>query len=269
MEQPFLCDYHIHTHFSDDSSELVENICEQAIARGLSEIVLTDHAELRPGEKNPLNFVAAMQEYARAATLYQGRLRVKTGVELGQMQDNPAEAARYYETCKPDFIIGSIHYMADGSDPYLQDYRGLDCEAYYADYLERLFILARDWDFDVLGHLTYPLRYLHMQCGHSIDLGGFTDRFQALFSLLKERGRGIEINASGYRQSIGTSYPPAELLRLYHQCGGEIITVGSDAHRATDVGSGIVTSIELLREIGFRYITCFENRQQVFHSIKQ
>ena len=40
-----ICDYHLHSEFSFDSSEKIENIVEKALQMGIDEIALTDHAE--------------------------------------------------------------------------------------------------------------------------------------------------------------------------------------------------------------------------------
>lgn len=267
IKQPYLADCHIHTHHSPDSAASLQEICERAIAVGLSEIAFTDHAELQSGKEDTLDYPAITKEVRDIAARYEGRLAVRLGVELGQPQDCPRVAKRYSTRYSPDFIIGSIHIMADGGDPYLEDYAQLDCTRYYHQYLDRLFVYARDWDFDVLGHLTYPLRYLHHQLGHTIDLTPFTERFTQLFQLLRDREKGIELNASGFRQSIGEPFPSAQVLSLYRTCGCEIITLGSDAHRAQDVGAGIEQGARLLREIGFSYFTTFEGRRAIMHRL--
>ena len=47
------CDYHLHSEFSFDSSEKIENICKKAVEEGISEIAVTDHAELPLRENAP------------------------------------------------------------------------------------------------------------------------------------------------------------------------------------------------------------------------
>ncbi|MBE9507459.1 MAG: PHP domain-containing protein, partial [Chloroflexi bacterium] len=60
-----LADYHIHTRFSIDSETGLEEACETAIARGLSEIAFTDHADFgpddTPGYFRPAEYVAAVE----------------------------------------------------------------------------------------------------------------------------------------------------------------------------------------------------------------
>ena len=57
MAELNLCDYHIHTRYSSDSTEEPENIIRHAIELGLDEICFTDHTDLdypeTPDYENP------------------------------------------------------------------------------------------------------------------------------------------------------------------------------------------------------------------------
>ena len=81
-----------------------------------------------------------------------------------------------------------------------------------------------------------------------------------------DKGIGIEINCSGIRDGCGP-FPQPEVLRLYRQLGGEIITVGSDAHEAVNAGAGVADAYAMMRDAGFRYVTVYEKRKPVMVSI--
>ena len=265
----YAVDYHLHSRHSFDGQESVEAICRAALARGRQEIAITDHLDIfsdRPFEAT-LDVAACFAEIRQAQETFAGQLIIRTGVELGQPQANPADAARFFAEFSPDFVIGSIHNMENDVDLYDYDWSGLDEFKVYDHYLDWLMELARDYDFDVMGHLTYPLRYVYEARSVRFPLERYTDRFAELFRLLVQRGKGIECNTSGYAQKIGESLPPLELLRLYHDCGGEIITLGSDAHQAEQVARTVPLGEELLRRAGFRYITTFASRRPEFHPL--
>jgi histidinol-phosphatase (PHP family) len=76
-----------------------------------------------------------------------------------------------------------------------------------------------------------------------------------------ERGVGLEINTSGLRQAPGEPYPAQTVLSWYRALGGEILTLGSDAHHSDDLGAGVTEALDLARELGFRAIATFEARQ--------
>ena len=84
-----------------------------------------------------------------------------------------------------------------------------------------------------------------------------------LLKLLIENGKGIEINTAGIAK-IGFPHPHIDALKLYKELGGEIITVGSDAHKKEDIGFGFDVANDLLKQIGFRYYTLFKERKPEF-----
>lgn len=261
----YLTDYHLHTQRSPDGFESIDAMCERAIALGLSEIAITDHVDFVTHSVYTVEFDAARAhaDITRAQQQYEGRLRILRGAEIGQPQANPKEYRRYMDEYSHDFIIGSIHNLKHDADIYYFDYGALDCNQVYEQYIQEMLELARDYDFDVMGHLTYPLRYMH-QYGKTVELSRWEGEFRQLFRLLIQSGRGIEVNTSGLRQEIGQTLPPLSLLKLYRECDGEIITIGSDAHKAKDLGYGIQQGRELLKEAGFTHFSVFEQRKVQF-----
>ena len=206
------------------------------------------------------------QLYALTAR-WAGRLKVRVGSELGQPMRNKAAADKFLADWPLDFVIGSIHNMDHDLDVYYYDFTKLDPARVYSAYLDRLLELAREGDFDVLGHITYPVRYMEKGIGRQLALTPFTDRFRDLFGILEYAGRGIELNVSGLCRGIGSTMPPLPILKLYRECHGEIITVGSDAHELAHIGGYQQEAQDMLLEAGFRYITTFEKRKADFVKI--
>ncbi|MGN0484689.1 MAG: histidinol-phosphatase HisJ family protein [Lachnospiraceae bacterium] len=268
MKPNFLSDFHMHSAFSFDGRVPLNEICEQAIAVGLDEIAITDHADLYAGK--PLSYrLDADTLYPQLAAVkeqYKDQLTVRIGVELGQPQRNPKEAARLLSDYPLDFVIGSIHNMEQDYDIYFYDYTRIDCYEMYGRYLNWMQELAEGYDFDVLGHVTYPLRYM-ADVGIRLDLTRYEAQFRTLFTTVIKRQKGIELNLSGLYQTIGETMPSLPLLQLYKDCGGTIITLGSDAHYVERIGANVQTGIELLKKAGFSSYCTFENRTPVFHPI--
>ena len=105
------------------------------------------------------------------------------------------------------------------------------------------------------------------QTGKRPDMRVFFEEFRQLFKVVIERGKGIELNLSGLARKSGAPMPEEELLKLYRQCGGEIITIGSDAHVADQVGTISRAGQEMLKAAGFSYVTWFENRIPHFEKL--
>ncbi len=266
----FLSDYHTHTRFSIDGEAEIYDSCRAAIAKGFSEIAFTDHEDIYSLQKYDyvLNCAELYPALLEAREHFCGQLRVVIGAELGQPMANPAAARNFIrEHPELDFIIGSIHNMEHDLDVYYYNFRKHAPAQVYDHYLDRLMELASDYDYDVIGHITYPLRYM-AEAGFAIDMHPFLEKIEALYRTVVRRGKGIELNVSGLRQSMQTTMPTPMLLKLYRDCGGEILTIGSDAHRACDVGSFIRTGQEIALECGFTTVTSFENRRPVFHKLE-
>src|SRR5699024_10761328 len=97
----------------------------------------------------------------------------------------------------------------------------------------------------------------------------FHEMLEQIFKVIIAQGKGIEVNTSGYHYGLDHAMPSEDMLRLYKDCGGEMITLGSDAKHADHVGRNFETFSALLSEIGFQYICSFDDRKPIFHPIQQ
>lgn len=259
----YLTDYHIHSKYSFDCETELEDICEMAVKHGLKEIAITDHMDIF--STKPYGYIldcaGCYEALWRLKESYKGRLKVIVGVELGQPQANPSQAAQFLEDYPLDFIIGSVHNMENDIDAYDLDYKKEDYHQVMQNYIEWLIAMALQFDFDVMGHITYPSRYVYEQIQERVDFREYYDDYRRLFKILIESGRGIELNMSGMARGINETMPTMDLLKMYHEMGGEIVTVGSDAHIAEHVGKVSLMGYEMLQEAGFTYVSTFEGRK--------
>lgn len=262
----FLTDDHLHTSFSPDGRAKASEVCEAALKRGLSELTVTDHMDIysdRPYTES-IDCPKWFDKMQEIREYYGQRLLVHIGIELGQPQCNPGEAKAFLDKYPLDFIIGSVHNMENDIDVYYYDFHKVDYREVYARYLRWLKDMAEDFDFDIMGHVTYPSRYIFNQTGIVVDAMEFREQFEELFKLLIQKGRGIELNLSGLARGQGGIMPDEGLLRLYRACGGELITLGSDSHVADQVGSVAAQGQEILKALGFKYFNYFEERKPKF-----
>ena len=259
-----LTDVHTHSHFSPDGQETMNDLCEAACARGLSVMCVTDHYD-RDGRFDP---VAYRSEYERAREAFAGKVEFLCGVELGEGHFAPERSDRLLEAIPFDFVLGSCHYIDEGQ----ADFHGMtyesegQCRRLIGAYLDHLLCMI-DWGkFDVLAHLTYPLRYMVSREGFNVDFVPYEDQVCAVFRALAQSGHGLELNVSGLRQG-GFPMPDLRLLKLYRACGGEIVTIGSDAHLVEAVGANIEDGYALLRQAGFAHVAVFRGRKASFVKI--
>ncbi|MCR5142941.1 MAG: histidinol-phosphatase HisJ family protein [Ruminococcus sp.] len=282
-----LIDLHTHTDFSPDAKSSPEEMCARAAELGLTRFAVTDHCDcnywLPAAEKFPDGIpegfkdeeMCGARDYATASIKRTAELKERypfllCGIELGQPLQAPEAAAQILSMPELDLVIGSHHMNAGCADFYWLDYRSMDISEIHRlleRSFEEIYDMCRRADFDTLGHLTYPLRYIVGDCGIEVDMSRFGDIIREIFRTLAERGRGIEINTSGLRQKYGRTLPDREYVKLFKDCGGEILTIGSDAHCAADLAAGIPQGIDLARECGFRYVAYFEKRRAEFIKI--
>lgn len=257
----YLADYHIHSLCSPDGQDSMPLLAGAAAAAGLDEICFTDHFDTLDLHGNPspkFEFSPIRAQYAEAQAHYGGRIALRLGMELGGAVRDPVRAQTAAAVPELDFVIGSIHNDKSGEDYYNLNYTSKkQCMEIIGNYLSELLELTRLGAFDVLGHVTYPLRYMNGRDGLEMSFLPYSDRLREIFTLAVRSGRGIELNTNRGNAPL----PDLEVLKLYRECGGEIITLGSDAHTTHHVGLGIPEGRELLREAGFRYFTVYEKRR--------
>ena len=268
----YLADYHTHSDSSPDGKETIARLAEAAIAKGLQEICITDHVDtVCWGSYAPrwdYDWEKSLGELEEARRLYGNRLTIRLGAELGEAPMGFERAEKLLEESPGlDFVIGSVHMAGEKFHHFDLYYIEKKDETYYHSvidsYLEDVLRLARWGKFSVLGHLTLPLRYINENLGEELTFDGHFDQCREIFRALIESGCGIECNTNRGHQPL----PDAPLLKLYREQGGEIITLGSDAHSAEYVGCCIRERQELLRQCGFRYFTTFEGGKPRFRKL--
>ena len=271
----FLADYHIHSSASIDAVDSMTDMARAAAARGIESLCFTDHVDLEDdptGIYNPdywSRWPEVLRQYDEARrALPQADIRL--GMELGAAHHVQEEAAKCAAHGELDFIIGSIHNLRNTKDFYFLEYTSREqCLALARKYMAEHIELARADYFDVVAHVGYTRRYM-FKAGFDlrVDTELFGDELREVFKILIERGRGIEVNCSDFRRpGIAGPVPSLDVLRLYREMGGEIITTGSDAHRVEDAGGNIADGVEALLAAGFKYITLFEKRKPVFRRL--
>ena len=256
-----LSDYHMHTEASMDSEENILNTCSAAVKAGLAEIAVTDHFDCGYPECRTV-LSKSYPSIEHAALEFGPQLAVKRGIEIGQATQYPDDAKFALDNYKFDFILGSMHNIRDHMDFYWMEHED-DPEELMKLYFDELIEMCENCDFDVLAHLTYPMCYKAFL--GKIDITLYDKEITRIFRLLAESGRGLEINTAGLRNpAFNLLSPTAELVRLFKTLGGEIITFGSDAHKACDVGAGFTQALEAAKSAGFTQYATYTDRTPSF-----
>lgn len=258
-------DYHTHSLCSPDSTTPLEDMAIAARRAGMAELCTTDHCDLLQEDGSVLkdwDWTPILRQYERARKVCPWPdFKLLLGIELGGAHTDPQRAADILAGAPLDFVIGSIHNLspaAGGRDFYFLEYTSREqCSRYLDDYMAGLQALAALPTYDALGHIIYPLRYMNGRGGHRMTLDPWQEQLDEVLRTVIQTGRAIEVNTHGGRE-IKDWIP---IVRRYKELGGEFITLGSDAHRTPHVGRGIRPAMDLLRDNGFRWVTCYRQRQ--------
>ncbi len=266
----FLTDFHTHSSCSPDASSSMLQMALAGAEKGISVMCITDHVDIDDFMTGNArsdcfgNWEEMRRQFGEAKEALKDLIDLRLGIEFGEANHASASHIEAVTSKKLDFIIGSIHNLRGYPDFFCIDYKSASqCENLVEKYVEEHFELVRLDCFDVIGHLGYTRRYMK-RAGYDIGLGGHTERIKELFRLIRDGGKGIELNTSGLRDGTGSAFPELGVLKLYRELGGEIVTTGSDSHRPEDVGKNLEDGMELLREAGFRYFTVFKERKPEF-----
>lgn len=267
-------DCHLHSSHSGDSHTPMEEMILQGIEQGLDTMCFTEHHDIDypdsadgPGDIFLLNTDSYLYDLVRLKEKYEGRIRLLFGVELGLQTEAFRPISVYAKSYEFDFLIGSSH-VCHGRDPYYaRFYEGRSEEAAYREYFESVLENAKKFScFDVYGHLDYVVRYgPNMDREYSYEK--YKDIIDEILKALIEKEKGLELNTGGLKSGMRDIHPCVEILKRYRELGGEIVTIGSDAHSPEDIASHFDRAAEALQACGFRYYTVFEKRTPEFKKL--
>ncbi len=266
-------DYHVHSSFSGDSDTPMEDAVLKAIDLNLKNICFTEHQDIDfPYDEEEeegifdLNTDSYLYELLRLRHKYEDKINVLFGVEIGVQKHLKRELAIYARSQEFDFIIASTH-IVNGKDPYRPSYyEGKSEEEAYREFFEAtLDNLKMFSNFDVYGHLDYVVRYgPNKDTEYSYDK--YKDVIDPILEKLIEMEKGLEINTKGFRYCKDAN-PCKEILKRYRELGGEIITIGSDAHDAAGIAYEFDRAHDILKDCGFGYYCTFEKRVAEFNKL--
>lgn len=299
-------DQHCHTILSPDNAgphtdviegyePTIQNYMHEAPNKGITEITFTEHVDFYDGVKDSkLETINLNEYYNEYQEREEGLLTTNYGIELGLRPECEDQIRGVVRNNKCDLIIGSQHITKGMDIAYDKDfYAKLPNSKLFYDYRKaraiRKTILKYFEEvltniemypdcFDVLGHLDYVSRYIikyyNLPKTFVISPTGYDDYkklksvIEKIFKLLIKYEKALEINTSGLRYGLGTVHPNPELLQIYYNLGGRLITFGSDAHRLEHIGYGFDEAARIALNCGFDEYAVYKDRNPVMHKIR-
>lgn len=277
-----LFDNHNHSEFSfDGKRNSVESCALSALSKGLGGLAFTDHCDffvpaMKAAYENLVPEVfdteAQQAEIDRVSDILTEKcrisgkepIRILKGIEVGMHEKHHDDIRRMLSEHSFDQVIASVHYLEDTDPFYGGYYEGKDWKKAYGFYLETI-LKEMTWleDFDIMGHFDYVVRYAPYP-ETSLRYKDFSDILDEMFRFLIHEGKALEINTKSYRMygSREVTLDKDVLLR-YRELGGEIISLGSDAHNPDMSGYNFEIYAEMLKSMGFRWSAHYEKRRLV------
>lgn len=271
-------DYHLHSAHSEDSDTPMEEQILAGIEAGLKYMCFTEHMDMDwPIEKDhstgsdgklhkafELDTDSYLEHFLKCKEKYKEKIELLFGVEYG-FQSHLAPHNMEYAGMYPfDFIIGSQH-LCCGMDVYYPEFfEGMSEKEAYRKYFESILESVCLFDeYDIMGHIDYVVRY-----GPNKNRNySYMDHAEVIDEILRQlikRGKGIELNTGGFRKLGNEPNPSREILKRYRELGGEIITIGSDAHSPASVAYDFDRAESVLKELGYTHYCIFKGRRPEF-----
>ena len=276
-----LVDIHTHCNLSSDSAAPPEEMAKTAFELGVSHFSLTDHIELDEFHDGEWDYWAAIDKmqptFEKLHAEYADKMNIYFGVEIGQPMYNLHVAEKILAEHNYDFIIGSVHrtchYEHMGKIPDNE----FDRKRVMIEYWEDMLNLVEWGKFCTLAHMTFLLRFTSVDTPAGV-VSEKTERAQAAFDthktiidkileIIVKNDIALEVNTSGYRRGLGGPMANAPFIKRYRELGGKLITVGSDAHQASDIAKDTDKCYALLRELGFNEICVYKKKEPIFIQI--
>lgn len=260
-------DYHTHHVRCGHAVGELEEYIQSAIAKGLSEIGLSDHmpllhvdpADYYPEMAMPMEELPRyVEECLRLKEKYSGRIAVRVGLEGDFIEGYEDEIARIVEAYPWDYVIGSVHFLGtwDVTDfRQVHNWEGKNVIDVYETYYDAVCKAAATGLYDYIGHIDAIKRFGYRP---EEDATALEDR--ALQAVAKH-GLAIELNAAGIHTAAKEMYPSRRMLERAFALGIPV-TYGSDAHHPDRVGQKWEEASAMLKSVGYSQLATFNGRQR-------
>ena len=262
-------DMHVHSKFSTDSTLDMETAVLKAIELGLSGIAFTDHLDVDFTDYED-EFHYDFNEYfdllKSLKDKYENKIEIISAVEIGMQPHVIKDTYNKIKDFTFDYIIGSTHLIKK-RDPYCGNYfRPTDTKIdSYKEYLEEILnnlLLYKDFSFNTLGHIDYLVRYANFE-DSTLYYKDFPTLIDEILKFIINKNMSFEINTSTYLKKNFD----IKILKRYKELGGELITLGSDAHNLDRIAKNFKLYSQIIKDCGFKYLFSFKDGKPIAHKI--
>ncbi len=252
-------DTHIHGEFSSDSTNKYEEIIQKAISLHYHYICFTEHMDLVPYEIVNYGILPLRKYFNRIDSLknrYKNKLHIGFGIELGESHLTLDQANELFNYIQPEFIIGSLHLLKNLKNLSTPINFSLQ-ENIIMQYYQEVEEIVMKGGIDSLGHLGIFKREVSDQTQCKDD--NYLDQISKILKIMISKNIALEVNYSGFRSNFKMHLPGIDIIKLYYDMGGTLITLGSDTHHIDQFDNYYNQTIKNIRHSGFKYLSYKHN----------
>ncbi len=272
--RPVIVDMHTHSEYSHDSVCPIKDMVECQKLKGTAIFAVTDHCDIEYFEtQDPEKLISDSVSDAERTNAETDGVGILRGVEIGEGIWHPDITKKIVSLTEYDVIIGSVHAVR--FENYTMPYStikfselGLDAsERYFNNYFDDMLEMINSTEFDVLAHLTCPLRYINGKYGLGVDCKKYKDKITDILQSIIEKNIALEINTSCIGSAYNEFLPEEWIVALYKELGGSLVTLGSDAHIAENASHCFDEAVKMLKRNGFDRAYYYKNRRAYSYNI--
>jgi histidinol-phosphatase (PHP family) len=243
-----LADFHVHSSFSPDASDSLDQMCQHALRSGFLEIAFTEHIEWHPDWKGAFDIKSyfKMIQVMKERYAHQG-LTVYTGVEIGNPHEHPDETSALLTEYQFDVVIGSLHWLSGTNIHLTECFYQRDATDVYAEYFLEITKMSECCDFDILAHFD-RLFWPGWKLNQLPNLVKLEPIIRSMVSSLVEKEQLLELNTKFLTLSPEWRNKLLTILRWYLEAGGRGIIISSDAHRKSEIGRNFDIAEQMVKK---------------------
>lgn len=223
-------DQHVHSNFSFDSNEELENYVNVS---NKNDIVTTEHLDFANPiinyEDSSINYLKYIEEITSLNKKYSNKFF--SGIEIGYTPNSEKRIEDFLKDKNFNLKLLSIHQ--NGIYDYMcVNKKLISLEAFIQEYFEQMIqALESSIEFNVLAHFEYGIRIVDISV---TDFDSLASKFlNKIIELIIKKEIAFEVNTKSmykYKKENLYSY----MIEKYLKKGGKLFTLGSDAHNIKD-----------------------------------
>lgn len=265
-----LVDIHLHTKFSFDSEEEMENFVAAAKQAKIRAVGFSEHYDYDAILDGAEITVANLPEYKKAVESLRARTsmpEILFGIEFGYRGDCVQKYKELLFKYDFDYIINSVHTLKGRGDCFHDKFfEGKSLKESYIDYFRAILESVKaDFDYQIIGHIGYVSRYRTCE-NAKIVYSDFAEIIDEILSEIIKRDKCLEINTSTGK-SGSCFLPDKDIIQRYVQLGGKKLSFGSDAHSVSDYLRKQNMVHDFLKTLGIKQLYYYKNQQPIAYDI--